>query len=378
MTIKIQDAAQALPLTGVNITPEGYLQANVFAVRTGIQIYTRDELAKAGVENLPNKPIITLYRSPEEVFKRESVASFARKPLTNDHPAENVMADNWKALAIGETDGEVMRDGERLRIPMTFRDAAAIADLHAGKRQVSAGYVCDMDMTPGIAPDGTAFDGQQINITGNHVAIVHRGRAGESFRVGDSAGNDGGSPRPNWGLAPINDAEIKEDPMTLRNIIVDGLQVETTDAGAAAISKLQNQLRDSAALVETRDRELADLQGKLDKANAAVPTADAIAEMVEKRGALIADARSIADIDYRGCAKDEDVRRAAVKAKLGDAAVAGKSDAYVEVRFDDLARDAAASTKKPDPVRSTLGDKARVSDGLAGWDDVLKSNGFAQ
>ena len=39
-------------------------------------------------------------------------------------------------------------------------------------------------------------------------------------------------------------------------------------------------------------------------------------------------------------------------AKLGDAAVAGKSDAYVDARFDILVEDAA----KTDPVREALKD----------------------
>lgn len=381
--INVVDATASLPLTGVHETPEGYLVADVFALRTGIQLYTRDEMLKMGVPDadLPKKDVIKLYRSPEEVFHKDSLASFAYKPLTDDHPTEAVVADNWKKLAIGETGGDILRDGEKIRIPMTFRDAAGINAVKSGKRQVSAGYSCDIEMVPGKAADGVEFDGQQRGIRGNHIAAVHRGRAGEEFRVGDSAGPGGGSPRSQWGLAPIQDADIKEVPMTLRNILVDGFSVETTDAGAQAITKLQGMLTDAQAQVTAKDRELAEIQGKLDKATAAVPTADAIAKLVSDRAALITDARSVAAVDYSKLTTDADIRRAAVAAKMGDAAVEGRSDAFVEVRFEDLVKDAAEAAKKAttnDPVRRVLGDGAKVTDGVAGWDDVMKANGFAQ
>lgn len=168
--------------------------------------------------------------------------------------------------------------------------------------------------------------------------------------------------------------------MTLRKILVDGLTVETTDAGVQAIEKLQGLLKDSNALVEAKDRENAELQGKLDRAVAKELTADALNKLVADRAKLVADARTVAPIDFNAGPTDADIRRAAVKAKLGDAAVEGKSDAYVEVRFDDLVKDAAeaASKKGGDPVRKVLGDGVKLNDGAGGWDDVLKSAGYAQ
>jgi len=66
---------------------------------------------------------------------------------------------------------------------------------------------------------------------------------------------------------------------------------------------------------------------------------------VKARGDLIAKAKSIADADYTG-KSDAEIRKSVVVSKIGDAAIAGKSEAYIDARFDMLVEDAAT-----DPVR---------------------------
>jgi hypothetical protein len=44
--------------------------------------------------------------------------------------------------------------------------------------ELSVGYRCEYDPTPGTAPDGTRYDGVQRNISGNHLAVTGKGRAG--------------------------------------------------------------------------------------------------------------------------------------------------------------------------------------------------------
>lgn len=80
---------------------------------------------------------------------------------------------------------------------------------------------------------------------------------------------------------------------------------------------------------------------------------------VQARAELVGKAVSIAkDVETTGLS-DADIRKAVVAAKLGDAAIKDKSDAYVEARFDVLAEDAA----KGDPVLEALKDtKQPVTD----------------
>ena len=84
-------------------------------------------------------------------------------------------------------------------------------------------------------------------------------------------------------------------------------------------------------------------------ANATLSDADLDAK-VAARADLIGKAKAIAkDVATTGLS-DADIRKAAVVAVLGDAVLTGKSDAYIDARFDILSEDAA----KGDPVADAL------------------------
>jgi len=156
----------------------GYLVADARVARTGIQLYNGSEVGR------PDLATVRVYRSPEAVFDKAAMSSFANIPITNDHPSEPVTADNWSQYARGQTDGDIARDGERLRVPLMVSDAATIAQVEAGKRELSAGYTCTLDWTNGVTPSGELYDAKQENIRANHVAIVAAGRAGSDIRMG--------------------------------------------------------------------------------------------------------------------------------------------------------------------------------------------------
>lgn len=81
------------------------LVAEAKAVRTGIQLYSGDEVGK------PDMTVVRVYRPPEEVFADASLQSFTHAPITNDHPKDMVTAENWKDLAIGEVSTAAKKDG---------------------------------------------------------------------------------------------------------------------------------------------------------------------------------------------------------------------------------------------------------------------------
>lgn len=178
MLLNLTDNA---PINGMRVTGEGYLVADAFTVRTGIQQYLGSEVGR------PDLPVVNVYRPESEVFSKDSLASFSHIPITDDHPAVAVTSMNWRDFAIGETGGEVLRDGERLRVPLIVKDARAVAKIQSGKRELSAGYTCELVFEDGIAPDGTRYQAVQRKIRANHLAVVHRGRAGSEFRIGDAA-----------------------------------------------------------------------------------------------------------------------------------------------------------------------------------------------
>ncbi|MBB5737220.1 hypothetical protein FHT09_002992 [Xanthomonas arboricola] len=351
-------------VTAPRRTADGYLVAEAFVARTGIQDYLGSELGR------PDLEVVRLYRPPEEVFSDETLRSYAHRPMTNDHPPEQVNADNWKKYAVGQTGDEVAHDQTRVRVPLVLMDQQAITDYEAGKRELSQGYSAEIDWTAGTTPEGEHYDAVQRNIRNNHLALVRRGRAGSQFRIGDGRA-PGGKDRA--------DNPTRNNTMSntnTRTVMVDGLPVECTDASAIAIDKLQRQLSDSTAVaarqatehtaaLALKDAEIAKRDAAIDDLKGKVLDAAALDARVQARGDLLATAKAIHDTDYRG-KSDADVRKAAVIGKLGDAAIAGKGDAYIEARFDIL----ADGVKPFDPVARAL------SDGAA-HRTVVQDNGYA-
>ncbi|MDO9417025.1 DUF2213 domain-containing protein [Pararhizobium sp.] len=342
----------AAPFAGTRRTADGYLIAEARSVRTGIQLYSGDEVGK------PEMPVVRVYRPASAVFADASLQSFTHAPVTMDHPAEAVTADNWKTLAVGEVSTAAKKDGEWVHLPLILKDAAAISAVESGKRELSAGYTCELVWGDGMAPDGQAYDAQQQDIKINHLAIVDKARAGSKARIGDGVGS--------WGASPVTlDQTEKEKIMTLKTVTVDGIPVEVTDQGAAVIGTLQTRLADaiakitstetaSQAALATKDAALAKKDAEIDDLKAKVLSDADLDKKVAARADLITVAKAIAkDVKTEGLT-DAGIRKAVVIAKIGDAAVAGKADAYIDARFDLLVEDAAKGA--PDPFAAVVKD----------------------
>lgn len=373
--MKFVDAA---PIAGTRRTGDGYLVAEARCVRTGIQLYAGSEVGK------PDMQVVRVYRDASEVFAAESLQSFSHAPITVDHPAESVTADNWKDLSVGEVSTAAKKDGEWVMLPLILKDAAAISAIESGKRELSAGYGCELDWTPGTSADGQAFDAQQRNIKINHLALVDRARAGSHARIGDGAGNWGASP-----VTPTADRKGPDMPDNLRKVMVDGLPVETTDAGETAILKLTKDRDDArkalsdaetrhAEAIKAKDADLAKKDAEIDGLKGKVLDGAALDAAVQARGDLIAKAKAIAaDVKTDGLS-DAAIRKAVVVAKLGDA-MKDKPEAYIDARFDILAEDAAGTEQTRQALSgiqpSNVGD-ASAQAGKAWNDGVADLNAW--
>lgn len=359
-------------VAGTRRRDDGYLVADVRIARTGIQQYLGAEVGR------PDLTVVNVYRPGEEVFSQDTLRSAAHRPVTNDHPADLVTSANWKQHAVGQTADEVTGEGIFLRVPLMVSDEAAIKDIEGGKRELSAGYTCDLDWTPGTTPEGAAFDAVQRNIRINHVAIVGRGRAGSEVRIGDGAAPWGASP-----FIPTADERKPDMPDNLRTVMVDGLSVSVTDQGAQAIEKLTNDreaarkaLSDAnsthATAIAAKDAELAKKDAEIDDLKAKQLDDAALDAKVQARADLVKTAETIAkDVKTAGLS-DADIRKAVVVAKLGDAAVKDKPQAYIDARFDILAEDAV---KNPaDPYRKTVQGGLQAQDGFTDEDKAYAAS----
>lgn len=160
------------------LTNEGFLLCrDVPIARIGELLYADGEVP---VEATPDG-LIKINRSPEEVFRPETIASFEGKPVTLDHPSDFVTPETWRQLAVGTVQN--VRQGQGIENDYLFADllitdAQAIEDIRSGLREVSCGYEADYEQVePGR--------GEQRNIIGNHVALVERGRCGPRCAIGD-------------------------------------------------------------------------------------------------------------------------------------------------------------------------------------------------
>lgn len=347
-------------ITGTRITDDGYMVATVRCARTGCQDYLASELG------LTDGGVVSVYRPESAVFDKASLSTFAHKPVTIGHPSEPVTAANWKDHAVGDVGDEIARDGDFVRVPLTLMDAAAIKAVQDGTREISMGYSTPIKIEDGMAPDGTAYRAIQTGpIRINHLALVDRARGGDQLRIGDGA-KDGGRDRAAWGATPITTIDRKDDemadPVKTRTVLIDGLSVETTDAGAQALEKLQKTIgdRDKAltdmeakhkAEMDEKDKELAKKDAAIEDAKSKSLSDADLDKRVADRAELVGKANAIAkDVKTAGLS-DAAIKKAVVVAKLGDA-MGDKPEAYIDARFDILAEDAAKGDPFADGFKS--------------------------
>ncbi|PXW75972.1 hypothetical protein C7451_106136 [Blastomonas natatoria] len=362
-----------LTLDARKTTKEGFLAVRARAARTGLYDYAGSEVDPDNAHGLRDKAVVKVYRSGDQVFDRASIASFIGKPITNDHPATAVTADNWREHARGTVMGAV-RDGEYVSFDLMLTDAAAIAAVKSGKRELSNGYQTTLDFTPGTTPEGHAYDVKQTAIVGNHIALVDRGRAGPECRIADAIA-----------VCDANPAAVAalQEGNAVKKITLDGLQVDLSDADAvsAAIAKLQDKastaeaaLADANAKLSTAAGERAALEKQLADANTKLEPAS-LDKLVADRAALIVKAKAVkADIVTDG-KTDADIRKEVVTAKLGDAA-AGMDDAAISGAFAVLSADVKKATPEIHNLPSVTATDAQSAEAKAFADSVANLNAW--
>ena len=121
-----------------------------------------------------------IHREPDEVFRAETIASFQGKPIVNDHPTSDVTPDNWRNFAMGTVINPRKGTGDLLVADLILTDREGISLVNSGKVEVSCGYDADYEE---IGPG----EGRQLNIIGNHLALVERGRCGPRCSIGDES-----------------------------------------------------------------------------------------------------------------------------------------------------------------------------------------------
>lgn len=310
--------------------PNGWLHVDGYIGRSGILEYTRAD-----------GTTWREYRPPEEAFHADSLDSFAMVPLTNNHPpGGKLTAENTREFQVGTVE-RPQRDEQRMRSRMLITDARAIADVRAGKAELSCGYSADVEMRAGVSPNGQRYDAVQRNVRGNHVAIVDRGRAGPQFRIRvDHAGDT---------LVVSDSVEIDNpSPSSTGHTLkfaISGVEYEVSEQVAQAIAKERTdhaeQLKGVKDSSKTATDENAKLQARADTAESDVKKLQA--QLAEAPGKALEAAKARAALEGKVSKtldgvkldglSDVEIKRQ-FAAKVLDMKLDGKADAYVDAMFD--------------------------------------------
>ncbi|UBX48880.1 DUF2213 domain-containing protein [Providencia alcalifaciens] len=160
-------------------TPQGYVVTTATITRAGPIEYYGHEIGLTGSD--ANKKI-SIIRTLSELSKSETLKSFEGLPLTLTHPDDGeVTAQDHKEKSSGHIQN-VRIDGDEVVCDVYITDALAIKTLEdTDVREVSVGYEpAEIEERSGQL--------YQINIRGNHVAVVADGRYGSECRLNDKKG----------------------------------------------------------------------------------------------------------------------------------------------------------------------------------------------
>jgi hypothetical protein len=265
------------------------------------------------------------YRPPEEVFSDASLASYASVPVTLGHPPVAVTPDNMREYQIGHVtdappESRVKVDGsadEWVKTTLVIGDAEALELIAKDGAEVSCGYRCELDMTPGVAPDGTPYDAVQRKIVLNHVAVLTKD---QKARAGA-------------------EAKIRLDQQNMIKIQIDGVEYEKgSDAHL-------NKLKADADAAVAKEKARADkAEGERDTEKKRADAAEAkvspknLDAAVASRLALLKRAAQFLPGTYDSEGKtDSDIVRDCVATQMDAKELEGKSADYIQGCFDRMA-----------------------------------------
>lgn len=247
--------------------------------RTGYYDYLESDIK---VDGDPTK-IVKVYRTPEEVFDPESLASFENKPFCNDHPDEDVTTKNARELQCGYVRNVRRGEGDLsdcviADIVVTDQDVINLI-LSGEKRQLSLGYDSIIEKDA---------NGRYLmkKIRGNHLALVDEGRAG-CATIRDKAINLGGKSKMPKSLFKTSKTKLyDEDIIEVEELDEDPVIEEDTpttddDFELEELKESSEQVNDDPSLEEIVAR-LNAIEERLAKLEGVNATDDDTTEEVEE------------------------------------------------------------------------------------------------
>lgn len=196
--------------------------------------------------------VYNVYRSAEELSDPDTIASFRLMPLVDEH---SMLGSEDDGLTPAEKKGvqgvigeDVYFDAPYLRGNLKIYSEAAKGLVNSNtKRELSPGYRCVYDFTPG-AFDGEQYDAVQRTIRANHLALVEEGRTGPDVAVLDHM------------RFALDSNQLKEavmaDEQTKANDGLEELKAALKALSPEELAALMAELNPDSTEVEIEDEEV--------------------------------------------------------------------------------------------------------------------------
>lgn len=313
MNINFQTVIDLKPTSRI-VLPNGFLLcAGVRLAKPMVKDYYKGEL---GLDNPTD--IIKVYTDADTLFDQAVIDGFDGSDVVISHPDGNKMtADNYKHHIIGTAKNVGQKDGY-LVADLTIKDKQAIQLIQNDDiRQISLGYLAQLDMTGGTDERGQAYDARWILMTADHIAVVKQGRCGQDCQIGDSQNN----PKEYFMKVTINGIEFEVADAPLAQAILhqsrelDGLKTGEIKVGDTAFSLDENKALQASIDKLINDNKALLSQNQSLKANQI--SDDEIEKRVRERVKTLDDAKQL-DPNFVGDGKTVSQIRREIVSNLGD------------------------------------------------------------
>jgi len=376
-------------LDQIEMTPQGFLRFPVYAGKVGIQTYKNADGS-----------ITREFRPPEQVFRPETMDSLKNVPVVNDHPENMVNPENAKELTVGFGSESVEAvDNKFQKTSVTVFDKNAIEDIQNGKVEVSLGYDLELEEKSGTF-EGQEFDAIQKDIVINHLAIVDRGRAGPEVRLRFDRFDAIMYYKEN-----SDEKKYKESSMPKLKIGDQEFEVEkeVKDAVDGFIENLSKKVKDAEGAAEEKEEEKDEaeegkkaaekkvdrLQGKndaleekiekLEKSQKSKIDCDDITKLVKARRDVEDVATALVEekeLDKMDSMTDKELKILVIKkSSKNEVKLDGKSDDYIDARFDTIKEMSDYSSKENKDASNAFKNKIENEDGeVVDWRKAQKDS----
>jgi len=301
------------------LSPDGWIVDRPVITRTGIFRY----------KNSNEKEIIE-YRPDEEVFHADSLNSLRAIPITDGHKGIITTNDSLDGVIVGSVMSPGEKDGDNVVADIVIHNVKKIGT----KRELSLGYVCKIDETPGVF-NGQRYDQVQRGIVYNHLAVVNKGRAGNArIRLDNDE------------LASF-DMEDGMPDATMENIRFDnGLTYPASKEVAVLVTDLREQLKVSKTRLDQVEAERDTLKADATK-SAKEHEAALKHERDSARSRIVLEEKAKQlSLKFDEAATDRSIKELIIKHLGNDLVFANRSDDYVDSAYDITIANADARNSK--------------------------------